>query len=299
MSVLSSPQGVPERVWSLVAGLSAIGGKTDRESLDRLINPGFEKDGMTILTKPDLANNSFGAASSLGLIRVDKGEAVLADGMRAQAPSEFADYIHDLLLELPSGHSDRVLLEAYAWVAATSDREEDLAWLYELSREEFADKANENLVGDDEDGRAMNSTKAVPWRRWLVFLGLGVPLPLTNQPDFPSPAPRIAREIERAKVKRGEEMSAKDFLALLSNRMPYLDGGALYKQACDRIGHKPKERRLSPLLSAALRDLHDEGTIRMRPRGDSADMVRLSDDPAHEIQTFNLVVIRPSKGADA
>ena len=36
MSVLTRPQGVPERVWSLVGGLSALGGTTDRATLDRV-----------------------------------------------------------------------------------------------------------------------------------------------------------------------------------------------------------------------------------------------------------------------
>ena len=49
-------------------------------------------------------------------------------------------------------------------------------------------------TGEDEDGRPMNEFKAVAWRRWLLFLGLGVPLPLVSAPDFPSPAARILRE---------------------------------------------------------------------------------------------------------
>jgi hypothetical protein len=297
MSVLSSPQGVPERVWSLVGGLAGLGGKSDRETLDRLINPGFEKDGILVQAAPKLAGDALGAASSLGLVLIDKGEAHLGDKASAASPIEFSDHVHDILVTLSEEDTDRVLLEGYAWIAAESDRQEDLAWIYELSREEFADKANEGLVGDDEDGRAMNPTKAVAWRRWLLFLGLGVPLPLTHVPDFPSPASRIARELERARVKRGEEMPAGEFLKLLAKRMPYLDGGSLFIQACKRIGHKPKPRRLSPLLSAALRDLHDEQAIVLRPVGDSADMVRLSDDPAHEIQTFNRVRVRPETGA--
>jgi hypothetical protein len=145
----------------------------------------------------------------------------------------------------------------------------------------------------------MNPTKAVAWRRWLSFLGLGVQMPIPSLVDFPSPSARIAREIERAKLKSGEDLTAAQFLDLLAGRMPYLDGGRLFRQACERIGHQPKPRQLSPLLSAGLRDLHDEGAIRLRPRGDSKDRVTLADDPAHEIQTFNLVAVGAAQAAAA
>ena len=68
MSVLSSPQGTPERVWSLVAGLVALGGETDRETFDALLNPGYVKDGEQVRAKDTLAANALGAASSLGVV---------------------------------------------------------------------------------------------------------------------------------------------------------------------------------------------------------------------------------------
>jgi hypothetical protein len=72
MSVLTRPQGVPERVWSLVAGLSSIGGKSDRETLDRLINPGFLRHVLHIKTKAELAGDALGAAYSLMLIEAGR-----------------------------------------------------------------------------------------------------------------------------------------------------------------------------------------------------------------------------------
>lgn len=299
MSVLTRPQGVPERVWSLVAGLSSIGGKSDRETLDRLINPGFLRDGLLIKTKAELAGDALGAASSLKLIEATRDEAQLAPGFEGEDPAQFADRVHDRLVQLPPEESDRVLLEGYAWVAAESDRQSDLAWMYEWTRDEFADNANQGLTGEDEGGKPMNTTKAVAWRRWLSFLGLGVALPLANTPDFPSPAHRIARELDRAGLKPGEELTKARFLEIIAERMPYLDGGALFKQACQRIGHQPRPRRLSPLLSAGLRDLHDEGRIQMRPRGDASDALTLADDPTHPIQTFNLVLIGAGETGEA
>lgn len=298
MSVLSNPQGTPERVWSLVGGLSALGGTTDRQSFDRLINPGFEKDGLSVRTDSKLAGNALGAASSMKLVDANREQAVLAEGFSLESASDFADCLHDHLLAGKASESDRVLLEGYAWIAAESDRRGDLAWIYEMTAAEFADFANTGLVGEDEDGKPMNSTKAVAWRRWLSFLGLGVALPLPAV-DYPSPAARIAREIERAKLSTEQPLTADAFIELLATRMPYLDRGKLYRQACERIGHQARDRRLSPLLSAGLRDLHDEGVIRMQARGDSAGAVALSDDRDHAIQTFNLVFTGEREGAAA
>lgn len=299
MSVLTNPQGLPDRVWSLVAGLEAVGGAADRASLDRLLNPGFQRDGMFVQAKAELAGNTLGAATSLGLIAADREEARLGEGLALGSPSAFADTVHDRLVSLEPGESDRVLLEAFAWVGAESDRQGDLAWLYEWGRDEFVDQLNAGLIGEDQDSKPMNTTRAPAWRRWLALLGLGVPLPLPTVPDFPSPAARIAREIERSSLKVGEEVPADQFLQLLAERMPYLDGGKLFIEACQRIGHRPKRRRLSPLLSAALRDLHDGGAIKMRPRGDAADAVSLVPDPEHIIQTFNMVLIGPSQEEQA
>lgn len=290
MSVLARPQGIPERVWSLVAGLNALGGRADRATFEALINPGFKKDGIEIRTKAELAGDAWGAASSLGLIQSDRGEATLK--VVFASLEEFADHLHDHLANLPPGDSNSVIFEAYAWVAAESSRRGDLGWIYDLDRGAFADQANMALVDQGgEDGRPINETKMVPWRRWLVFMGMGVPLPLPNVSDFPSPASRVARELRRAGLPAEAEITADRFLATLAERMPYLDGGRLFLQACQRIGHTPRPLTLSPLLSAALWDLHDETVIALRPRGDSTDAVRLSGDPSHAIQTFNSVVL--------
>lgn len=291
MSVLARPQGLPERVWSLVGGLSAVGGRAERATFEALINPGFQKDGLFIQTKADLARDTLGAASSLGLVSYDRSEGSLVHPAGFASAEHLADHIHDWLAGLSGEDTNKVLLEAYAWLAAESDRTGDLGWIYDLDRKVFADRANEALVGEDEDGKPMNEFKVVAWRRWLAFLGLGVTLPLANVPDFPSPAGRIKRELQRARIKKGTEMGAAEFVKLLSERMPYLDGGRLFLQACERIGHVARPRSLSPLLSAALRDLHDEGVLIMRPRGDATDALRLNDDSSHQIQTFNLVTI--------
>jgi hypothetical protein len=295
MSMLSSPQGTPERVWSLVAGLAALGGECDRQMFEALLNPGYMKDGVLVRAKDTLAANALGAASSLGVVEAGRDKAVLAAGLNLGDASAFADYVHDRLSSLKSGDTDSAVLEAYSWVAAESDRQGGLGWIYDLGREQFADDANAALVGEDDDGRLMNTTKVVAWRRWLAFMGLGMPLPIPNTPDFPTPTARLARELERAGVSPGTVIPAEQFLALLAGRMPYLDRGRLFAQACQRIGHTASNRRLSPLLSVALRDLHDDGTLKLTLSGDASTHIQLAEDPAHSIDALTAVSIFPMK----
>ena len=293
--MLSRPQGTPERVWSLVAGLTALGGEAKRSAFDELLNPGYSKDGMPVRAKESLAADAVGAAVSLGLIDAGRDKASLVSDVRLNDLPAFADYVHDRLALLKSGETDSAILDAYSWLGAESDKQGGLSWIYDLGREEFADKANAALVGEDEDGRLINTTKVVPWRRWLAFIGLGVPLPLPNTPNFPSPTARIARELERAAIEPGTTMPAEAFLTLLAGRMPYLDRGRLFAQACQRIGHSPSPRRLSPMLSVALRDLHDDGVIELLLSGDASDHVRLAEDAAHVVDAFTAVCVFRAK----
>ena len=194
-------------------------------------------------------------------------------------------------MALEGSAADVVILEAFAWLVAESDRSGGLEWIYQSGRDEFADKANTGL-----SGKEMNTTKLVAWRRWLAFLGLGVAMPNDrNAPDFPSPATRIARELARADLTAGTSLLAGDFLELLGQRMPYLDRGRLFIQACQRIGHTATRGRLSPLVSVALRDLHDDHTLRLVPSGDAAERVRLSEDIAHAIDAFTTVIVFPGE----
>lgn len=292
MTLLSSPQGTPERVWSLVAGLSALGGTLPRATYDGLLNPGFERDGGELKAKVTLAADAHNAALSLNLVESSRDQVTLC----VSAPQDFmgfADVVHDRLVALESGDTDTTILEGFAWIVAESDRQGGVEWIYQSGRDEFADKTNEGLVGKE-----MNTTKAVAWRRWLTFMGLGITMPHDrNAPDFPSPAARVARELRRSGFVAGAKLPAGEFLELLSQRMPYLDRGRLFLQACQRMEYASTSGRLSPLLSTALRDLHDDHTLQLVPSGDAAERVRLSEDSAHAIDAFTTAILFPGEAS--
>jgi hypothetical protein len=292
MSLLSSTQGTPERVWSLLVTLSACGGSLGREDAAGWMNPGFVRDGNRVQEKPDAVIQTLSAATSLGALEVAGAEVrVLAD-CPVTTFAAFCDWVHDRLVRLDSGAKDAVVLETYAWLAAESDKQRGVNWYYEGTRDSFADAADRALPdeADDDGTRRMNSTKLPAWRRWLSCLGLLVPMPLSLQP-YPAAGARAARELHRAGLPVGQEIAAEDFLRAMAPRLPYLDGGRMFAEAARRIQHVISPRRLSPMMSGVLRDLHDERRIEIRIRGDSSKVFNLFPEPTHTIQEMVGVVM--------
>ncbi|WP_304051303.1 hypothetical protein, partial [Jatrophihabitans endophyticus] len=74
------------------------------------------------------------------------------------------------------------------------------------------------------------------------------------------------------------------------DRMPYVDGGSLHRRALSRRGAAPP-RRVSRLLSVALRDLHDEGVLQLRVTGDATGLTELAPD-VHPIRTVQTIVLK-------
>lgn len=291
MSVLSRPQGTPERVWSVIAGLQALGGEATRDDFGALINPGFTRAGAMIKAEPTLANDTPGVAGALGLITREGSQVRLVDPDLLATPAAYANRVHAVLCQAEGTDPNRIILEAYAWLVAECARSRDLGWIFEVGQREFADRINAGLTGEDEDGRLMNSTKVTSWRRWLRFLGLGSAMPERTN-DFPSPAGRLGVELALSGLTPGTVLPADEFLKLVAVRCPYLDRGRLYLQACERVGFLPPARLLSPLLSCGLRDLAADGVLALNLSGDAGDAVSLAGDPVAFEASFNSVVYR-------
>lgn len=293
MSLLSSTQGTPERVWSLIAAVSAGGGEIERGEAMNWLNPGFTKDGSEYKEKSDAFAQTLGAATSLGAVEAEKGVLRVGSTFHAEGYLDFADWTHDRLVALSNGEKDAVILETYAWMAVESDRQGSIGWVHDWTRDAFADAADKALPeGADDDGqRRINTTKLPAWRGWLLFLGLLVPMPASMQPH-PSAEARAARELGRASLPRNREILAEAFLKALAARLPYLDGGRMFVETTQRIGYAPAPGRLSPLMSATLRGLHDEGLIELRLRGDAGSVVRLTGSSTHKVQSFHAVVVK-------
>src|SRR3546814_527710 len=71
MSLLSSTQGTPERVWSLVSVIAGNGGALCKADAAAWLNPGFTRNGESVQEKPTAFGQVLGAATSLGAVEAD------------------------------------------------------------------------------------------------------------------------------------------------------------------------------------------------------------------------------------
>jgi hypothetical protein len=294
MSILSSTQGTPERVWSLVSLVAANDGRIDRAEAANWLNPTFLENNQLIDDKDSFAQVQ-GAATALGALTLVNKVLELNPACDTNNYTSFADWSHRHLRGLESDQKDAVILEAYAWVMARCQQEGDASWFRAMSASEQADAINEALPeGSDDDGdRRMNTSKLASWRRWLIFLGLMEELPFSGPSRYHlSATKRVAREIDTNILPRNVEMTGEDFLFHLRSSGPYLDGGKMFLERARNNRIKPDERRLSPIFSSALRDLHDAGVLELKILGDRPGYHTLTGDIAHKVGAFHAVTIR-------
>ncbi|WP_209508109.1 hypothetical protein [Ruegeria sp. HKCCSP335] len=290
MSVLSRPQGTPDRVWSLISGLKSAEFDLTPDDFLGLLNPGYNRAGVTEIAKTNLARDATGVANALGLVERENSLVCLrvAD---IETLDDMRDAVHRSLLTCQEGTPDAVILDAYSWLVAESHRRKELDWILATPADALVDMMSAGLIGEDEDGsRPMNTTKLPALRRWLEFIGLGVFLPIGKQtPFYPSAAKRISVELQREMNSVSNPMTGIEFLDLLSTLCPYLDQGILFRRACERIGYTANPRQLSAIATVSLREIEAQGLIEFNLVGDSSDAISFVHDPSFKTNSFNQV----------
>jgi hypothetical protein len=303
MSLLSDIQGTPERVWSLLRLMSAVGGSLSVSEIDAWMNPNFRSGGgmsretLSPSAVPPSVTQTIGCAVSLGLIEmVQKGQYKLSVEL-PQSLDGFADLVHGVLAAQADDEPNSVMLEAYAAAVALIEKHGGTSWA-NRTRTDLAGEIDHALRAVDErDGdRRFNSTKYASWARWMIFLGLGreVPMPGGRDTFYPYPAERLDRELTLLTDKLPPEQE-HDFDAVLihlSRRMPYLDGGRWLMATAERLGAGLRPRTVTLVLSGALRDLHDDGRLFLATLGDAADAFALGRDPTHPQRSVKTLTIR-------
>jgi hypothetical protein len=255
------------------------------------LNPVFLKDGTALPSQESAASHTILSAMSLGLITKSGNEYRLSDSHLPQSFLAFTDDVHTRLCEAPSDDPDRVLLEAYAWVVLKTDLDGGFSWFADWNTKELADAINYSLPARDQsdEGRRFNATKIPPWYGWLVAVGLFKDL--ANGDKYPYVTERLARVLADSGLAFDTELPAQKVLNVIAQRMPYLDNGALLKEATKRAG-TVRPRHLSRVLSVALRDLDDEGRLVLRPVGDSSQNIPLAPDNFHKKNSIGLVTLK-------
>ncbi|MFZ6181623.1 hypothetical protein [Nannocystis pusilla] len=288
MSLLTYTQGRFEGVRSLVRLLHAHQGRMPRALVLKWMQPeAFQSERGA--TKP--VEQLIGCARSLRLVEDVQRDLVLVGEPGPTDPVAFADRVHAILRDEPDP-GDRVMFLVYAWFVVKIEQHGGTQWIADATVNDLTDEAEAALAKHSPDERAdtFNSTRFSAWCSWIVALGLGheaACLPAF----FPHPSERLSRELPSCVRELGVnvEIPARGFLDVLKQRMPYLDGGAIWKDVAARSGFVPREKTLGRVLSEALRELHDEGRLQLIMRGDSAGAVALASDPLHAVATFSAV----------
>jgi hypothetical protein len=310
MSLLSDTNYSPQRIYSPLRLLQSQDGEMSFDGIRTWLNPtirGIEqKDSEENINIRQL----LGATTSLGLI-----EDLSRNQYRLTTPvpptvEAFADAVHARLAALDMSHPDSIVLEAFAAMVVLTESEGGTSWL-DFNAKDRADMINravrprgtteyenkdEGEGDEDDEGKVkgknrFNNTKSPPWKRWMIFLGLGVPMPRSGD-LYPYPAQRLSRELARLRAEGviPKALEMQDFIGLVAERMPYLDNGRLFLASVDRVGLPALERRVSRVLSGTLRDLHDDKRLVLNAIGDAKETYELTSEP-HAVKSIKSVTM--------
>ncbi|RWX60156.1 hypothetical protein EN780_32735 [Mesorhizobium sp. M4B.F.Ca.ET.089.01.1.1] len=182
----------PQRIHALLRLLDAQGGQLSFDSIVTWLKPtmrgvelrGSESEHINI-------RQLIGAANSLGMIDNPAQNQYRLSGPVPASLEGFADAVHDRLIGLEWDHADSIVLEAYAAMVVLTEAEQNTGWL-EVNAKDRAQRINNAVrhgTGDDdgESNKRFNATKSSPWKRWMIFLGLGLPMPKGDLYPLPRP----------------------------------------------------------------------------------------------------------------
>lgn len=297
MSLLSDTSGTPERVLSLLQLLEAHGGSLLETEVAAWLNPPFVENREARATPSAGVDQTIGAARGLGFVATASGACALADGLEDITLPKLADLTHDVLIAAAADDADGVLPRVFAFVTARSEQARGTNWVHETNNVDFAVAVNAVFPQRDTaaKGRIFNEYRVAPFWRWMSFVGLGMDLAGAWHPYV---AERLDIELRRSGLPRDVEIPVRDFLEVVRARMPYLDNGPLYVEVAGRLGLPSPARTLSPLLSTALRDLHEEGALKLGARPDAPGVLALTPDPMSPVNGVQFVILTP-EAADA
>lgn len=292
MSLLSDTTHTPQRVHALLRLVEAQGETLDFETIKAWFKPDLRgADGKATEGGDNNIRQMIGAATSMGYLESTGQNRYKLAKPVPPTLGAFADDVHAHLVLVDWDDADSIMLEAYAAMLVQIEAHDGTAWL-ELAAKDKAARINAGVRHDeaedeDDNAKRFNSTKASPWRRWMIFLGLGVQL---KGEVYPYPAERMLREIAAARTEDAmvEELPLEDFLAQMAKRMPYLDGGRLFEASAAALKLPRPDATVSRVTSGTLRDLHDDQRITLLTIGDTRRTVKLASEP-HPVRSATAI----------
>lgn len=204
------------------------------------------------------------AAQELGLVTKDAdGHLRLAYTVRSERPTP-RDAILDAFdrIVLGSAAVEPWFGRFYGYVIA---QPRDFIPARQEERTALASAFNNALPDHIERSNVLNRDKILGYLRWYTYAGMG-----WFDPDkrfVPDPTQCLRRALPRIFTAQ-RLMEASAFMSGLAQACPELDGGTLFMESASRY-YDPAERSCTRALAVALRNLHDEGLIRLECPKDS------------------------------
>lgn len=292
VEIINRAQVTPKRLHALVR-LVARRRRANREEILTLLQPAELGDKVNT----DSAAAVFAAAVNNNLIIHDTAEDVVTlapevTPARIESSDNFRSIMQERLCGVTDPDEDNFLLnQITAWYAVQSHD------LYKLKKTDFASKFNIELYrkevdADDEGGRTINDTKLNSWYRWAVFLGWGF---IYNTDFWPVAHLRL---LPKLAPLRGQKVGFAEFMQLLPEWCPEMDGGTLFEQAwiLSRPGHA-RSQQLSFMLSTTLGTLHGMGRIRLERTADAFDRWQIYQSTGYPFSDVtHITVVEQKRG---
>jgi len=282
MSIITTAQAVPSRLFSLYAALADSPAGEPRERLEAWSTPpslrtrgGSEEDGEGSTT---LFTNTFAEARRLGLIEEEGEKIRLGNDARGGSDKkglseeQFKNYLLRTLFEPKRAAETQQagFMLALAWLLTLNP-------LVPIGFREAPQNRLKATLGDDYAETELTSLNRYQnMLYWARYLGFAI---LYGSSDgdrrvIPDPTRAIQGAIP-AIFAEAPILAASEFMARLSAIYPVFEGGSARQRIDQMSGHSSlsDDGKLSPATSFALQRLADARTIEFSQSADAAPFI--------------------------
>jgi hypothetical protein len=278
--LLNNGPAIPHRLHALVRLVARRPGIARAQLFDLLQPPSLMAG--TSADPQNAAKVVLDSAIMTGLVSMDRSDRVILSVPQdsIEELAAFRQLMRERVLGMTDDGEPNYIFNLFAaWYAVLDEQ------VLTRPAEEITRSFNERVF-PTADVRKMNQQKLAGWRPWAEFLGFGWGMSRGNQRFLvPDCTERIAPHLDRWLPNATQSLPLGEFMRAIGRDCPELDGGALFQYA-QQAGRPTEDRgrRLSLMLSTALRGFHDRGICRLRPVADAAEVWTLFPATGHELQ---------------
>lgn len=257
--LINNGPATPQRIHALIRLMDKKPAWQKQELLD-LIQP------KALAPTQKIGTDVIEAAVNLGFVKVDQGELSLHDSARGLRDIEafrqaLVAKTSRARAELQANYRFNLFTAWYATMDET---------VLQITNPELIIRFDERMPSETAD-RIMNTTKFNAWRTLATFLGYGWVYGSNLVPD----ATVRIRPLLPALLPAEGPVPIGTFLLNLASTCPELDGGDVFRLTWQHDRPTQRERRVSLMVSNALRRLQQTGSISLTRLPDASETWRL------------------------